>query len=102
MVKLSDRKIRWIVRLTWRDVSSRETVRIYGVTVRRIQQVIKKYKEMQKRLKSGRILTMHSFAKHLLNRSWVYSSLSPIILLKEVIPMPSYKRKKYPYSTTVI
>ena len=47
MVKLSKRKIRWIVRHCYieRDVSTKEAARIYGVRVRRIQQVIKKYKE---------------------------------------------------------
>ncbi len=47
MVKLSDRKIRWIVRHCYieRDVSTREAARIYGVSVRRVQQLIKGYKE---------------------------------------------------------
>jgi len=47
VVKLSDRKIRWIVRHCHRekDVSTKEAAGIYGVTVRRIQQVIREYKE---------------------------------------------------------
>jgi transposase InsO family protein len=47
VVKLSDRKIRWIVRHCYidKDVSAREAARIYGVSVRRVQQLIKEYKE---------------------------------------------------------
>ena len=43
MVKLSDRKIRWIVRHCYieGDVSTKEAARIHGVSVRRIQQIIK-------------------------------------------------------------
>ncbi len=47
MVKLSDRKIRWIVTHCHikRDVSTKEAAQIYGVSVRRIQQLIKQYRE---------------------------------------------------------
>jgi len=47
VVKLSDRKIRWIVRHSHikKDVCTKEAARIYGVSVRRIQQIIKEYKE---------------------------------------------------------
>ncbi|GEM_PF-3874703 len=47
MVKLSDRKIRRIVRHCHikKDGSTKEAARIYGVSVRRIQQIVKEYKE---------------------------------------------------------
>ena len=46
-VKLSDRKIRWIVRHCHikKDVSTKEAARIYGVSVRRIQQIVKEYRD---------------------------------------------------------
>ena len=49
-VKLSDRKIRWIVTHCHirKDVSTKEAAVIYGVSVRRTQQIVKAYKETGK------------------------------------------------------
>ena len=47
MTKLTDKKIRWIVRhcAVIEDFSTKEAAQIYGVTVRRIQQILKEYRE---------------------------------------------------------
>jgi len=45
MVKLTDKKIRWIVRHAGKDVSVGGAAKIYGVSDRRIQQLVKSYRE---------------------------------------------------------
>jgi transposase len=46
MVKLNSRKIGWIVRhvVDVRDVSTRKAAEIYGISVRRVQQLVRCYK----------------------------------------------------------
>ncbi len=45
MVKLTDKKIRWIVRHADRDISVGGAAKIYGVSERRIQQLVRSYRE---------------------------------------------------------
>ena len=45
MVKLSDKKIRWITKHVGKDVTTRQAADIYNVSIRRIQQLVKEYKE---------------------------------------------------------
>ena len=46
MVKLSDKKIRWIVKHCYDigDVGTKEAAEIYHITQRRVQQILKEYR----------------------------------------------------------
>ena len=48
MVKLSDKKIQWIVKHVGKDVTTRQAADIYTISIRRAQQLIQEYKEMGK------------------------------------------------------
>ena len=45
MVKLSDKKIRWIIRHVGKDMTTRQAADIYNISIRRVQQLVKEYKE---------------------------------------------------------
>ena len=46
MVKLTDKEIRWIVKhVENSDVKTRQTANTYGVSIRRVQQLVKEYRE---------------------------------------------------------
>ena len=45
MVKLSDKKIRWIIRHVGKDMTTRQAADIYNMSIRRVQQLVKEYKE---------------------------------------------------------
>lgn len=48
MIKLNDKKIRWIIRHYKKDFTSSSIARIYGITTRRIRQLVKEHRDTGK------------------------------------------------------
>lgn len=45
MVKLLDKKIRWIVRHVGKDMTTKQSAEAYNISIKRVQQLIQEYKE---------------------------------------------------------
>lgn len=89
MVKLTDRAIRWIVKhVENNDVKTRQAASIYGVSMRRVQQLVKEYREtgrvpqLTKRRRPKTYLTEEQ--KEIIDKVWSETKVGARLLYYEL------------------
>ncbi|HHF56040.1 MAG TPA: hypothetical protein ENL42_03895, partial [Thermoplasmatales archaeon] len=89
MVKLTDKAIRWIVKhVENNDVKTRQAASIYGVSMRRIQQLVKEYREtgrvpqLTKRRRPKTYLTEEQ--KEIIDKVWSETKVGARLLYYEL------------------
>ena len=89
MVKLTDKAIRWIVKhVENNDVKTRQAASIYGVSMRRVQQLVKEYREtgrvpqLTKRRRPKTYLTEEQ--KEIIDKVWSETKVGARLLYYEL------------------